>query len=51
MKKYLLILLIAVICVGSTASAKSKREIVGYKYKWVTKKVKVEKKSTWGSFG
>ena len=51
--KKALIILIAILCVGFTSYARSKdetREIIGYKTKYVTKKVKVEKKKYLGKF-
>lgn len=47
--KRLIILFLLVLCIGSTASAKEPN-IIGYKYKYVTKKVKVEKKQYLGKF-
>ncbi len=51
--KRVLIILIVILCAGFTSYAGSKdetREIIGYKTKWVTKKVKVEKKKYLGKF-
>lgn len=51
--KKALIILIAILCAGFTSYARAKdetREIIGYKTKYVTKKVKVEKKKYLGKF-